>query len=165
MLLWSYTEKENTSILWVNNSQNFFYSEFDFLISFWIRVVDSFYFSHTTVHSEPSGRYVIPTSKISASLLCLELSSKPLELICKVVRPCTDYNHVKISICLTMTVIFKDGKVRKRMCALETTKHNNDIPLIFHYLSALLFCDLRRKGESSGYSCIPVPMGTRPVVS
>lgn len=127
--------------------------------------MDIFYFSHITVHSEPWGGYVIPISKISASLLCLELSSKPLELIYKVVHPCTDYNYVIISTCLTMTVIFKDGEIRKRMCALEATKYNNDIPLIFHYLSALLFCVLRTKGESSGYSCIPVPMGTRPVLS
>ena len=76
---------------------------------------------------------MIPISKISASLLCLELSSKPLELVCKVVCPCTDYNYVTISTCLIMTVIFKDGEI-KRMCALETTKYNNDILLIFHYL-------------------------------
>ena len=107
---------------------------------------------------------MIPISKISASLLCLELSSKPLELVCKVVCPCTDYNYVTISTCLIMTVIFKDGEI-KRMCALETTKYNNDILLIFHYLSVLLFCVLRTKGESSGYSCIPVPMGTWPVLS
>ena len=124
-----------------------------------------FYFSHTTVHSEPWGRYVMPISKISASLFCLELSSEPLELICKVAHPCTDYNYVTLTPCLTVTVIFKDGKIRKRMCALETTKYNNDIPLIFHYLSALLFCVLRTKGESSGYSCIPIPMGARPVLS
>ena len=48
---------------------------------------------------------------------------------------------------------------------MKTTKYNDDIPLIFHYLSALLFCVLRTKGESSGYSCIPIPMGARPVLS